>query len=274
MRLIQHKREAFWFYRFLSLVYDGVNTLFWTPEMRARALELAALDHRDLDILDVGAGTGFMTEGLMEHVTPERVTMLDQSPHQLKRAEQKPKLAQVEKLRGDAERLPFATDSFDRYVSAGSIEYWPDPQAALAEAYRVLREGGRALVIGPLPPANPLARRLAQLWMLFPAEGDYRRWLEEAGFTDQTFTHLAPGWYRARAPYGIAISGRKAASGPSPGEAVRGLERLDEPLGAHGSVRFALRFLVGSAAGLIFVPIAGVLAIRAKLRRRLAQLAE
>ncbi len=36
MRLIQHKREALWFYRFLSLVYDRVNTLFWTPEMRAR----------------------------------------------------------------------------------------------------------------------------------------------------------------------------------------------------------------------------------------------
>ena len=62
MRLIQHKREALWFYRFLSLVYDRVNTLFWTPEMRARALDLAALDHADLDSLDVGAGTGFTTE--------------------------------------------------------------------------------------------------------------------------------------------------------------------------------------------------------------------
>jgi MPBQ/MSBQ methyltransferase len=274
MRLIQHKREAFWFYRFLSLVYDRVNTLFWTPEMRARALELAALDHADLDILDVGAGTGFTTEGLLEHVAPGHVTMLDQSPHQLKQAEQKPKLAEVRKLRGDAERLPFATGSFDRYVSAGSIEYWPDPPAALAEAYRVLREGGYALVIGPLPPANPVARRLAQLWMLFPAEGDYRRWLQEAGFRDQSFVYLAPDWYRGDAPYAIAISGRKATGGPPPVESARSLERLDERLGAHGSLRFALRFLVGSAAGLIFVPIAAVLAIREKLRRRLEQAAQ
>lgn len=37
---------------------------------------------------------------------------------------------------GDAEDLPFATDSFDRYVSAGSIEYWPEPQRGIKEAYR------------------------------------------------------------------------------------------------------------------------------------------
>ena len=35
MRLIQHKREAFWFYRFLSPLYDSwVNPLFWTLDMR------------------------------------------------------------------------------------------------------------------------------------------------------------------------------------------------------------------------------------------------
>jgi nucleotide-binding universal stress UspA family protein len=45
MRLIQHKKEAYWFYRFLSLVYDRwVNPLFWTPAMREQALALARLD--------------------------------------------------------------------------------------------------------------------------------------------------------------------------------------------------------------------------------------
>src|SRR5213080_3289350 len=47
--LIQHKREAYWFYRFLSLGYDRwVNPLFWTPEMRARALAQAGLTDADL----------------------------------------------------------------------------------------------------------------------------------------------------------------------------------------------------------------------------------
>ena len=39
-------------------------------------------------------------------------------------------------FQGDAEDLPFPTDSFDRYVSAGSIEYWPEPQRGIKEAYR------------------------------------------------------------------------------------------------------------------------------------------
>src|SRR5919199_6626985 len=47
--LIQHKREAYWFYRFLSLGYDRwVNPLFWTPAMRAQALDPAALADRGL----------------------------------------------------------------------------------------------------------------------------------------------------------------------------------------------------------------------------------
>ena len=45
MRLIQHKREAYWFYRFLSLGYDRwVNPLFWTPAMRAARWTRRALD--------------------------------------------------------------------------------------------------------------------------------------------------------------------------------------------------------------------------------------
>jgi MPBQ/MSBQ methyltransferase len=196
VRLIQHKKEAYWFYRFLSLGYDRwVNPLFWTPAMRAQALTVAGLDDRALRTLDVGAGTGFGTEGVVEHVDAANVTMLDQSPHQLTRAGRKAALAACAKVRGDAEALPFATDAFDRYVSTGSIEYWPDPQRAIAEAYRVVRPGGRAMVAGPVPPRHRLARRLADTWMLFPAEADYRRWFERAGFTDVSVVHVAPEWH-------------------------------------------------------------------------------
>ncbi len=39
----------------------------------------------------------------------------------------------VSRAQGDAEDLPFETDSKDRYVSAGSIEYWPEPQRGICE---------------------------------------------------------------------------------------------------------------------------------------------
>src|SRR3954471_21053614 len=263
MRLIQHKREAYWFYRFLSLGYDRwVNPLFWTPAMRAVALEEARLEP-GLSVVDVGAGTGFTTEGIVARVEAADVTMLDQSPHQLKRSRAKPALAACRRVLGDAEQLPFGDDAFDRYVSAGSIEYWPDPLRGIAEAYRVTRAGGVALVIGPVRPANRFARWLAEAWMLFPPQSDYVRWMQEAGFSDVRVRALAPTWYRdTRVPYALAVSGVKPAAGPSP--AVH-TPVAEAPV---GRVRFAARFLAGSAAGAAFVPIAAALALRARRERR------
>ncbi len=69
-------------------------------------------------------------------------------------------------VQGDAEDLPFATDSFDRYVSAGSIEYWPEPQRGIKEAYRVIKEGGIACLIGPVHPTFWLSRIFADVsWL-------------------------------------------------------------------------------------------------------------
>ena len=261
MRLMQHKREAWWFYRFLSLVYDRVNPLFWTEDMRAGALALAGLDDRGLKTVDVGAGTGFTTEGVVARVDPANVVMLDQSPHQLAQSRKRPALEGIDRLLGDAEALPFEDGSFDRYVSAGSIEYWPDPLAAIAEAHRVLRPGGVAVIVGPLPPGGRVARALARTWMLFPDEAEYRAWFGRAGFTNVRVTHLAPAWYRGSAPYALAIAGTRG-DGPTPARApARSPER------AHPLVTFA-RFAVGSVAGAVFIPIA--LVARARAARRSA----
>jgi MPBQ/MSBQ methyltransferase len=267
MRLIQHKKEAYWFYRFLSAGYDRwVNPLFWTPAMRAEALEAARLADRRLRTLDAGAGTGFTTEGIVERVDAECVTMLDQSPHQLRRAEAKPALAGATKVLGDAEALPFPADHFDRYVSAGSIEYWPDAQRGIAEAYRVVKPGGTALVVGPVPPGDRVLRRLAELWMLFPTEAQYREWFERAGFEDVRLRPVAPVWYRdPRSVYAVAVSGRKAAPGASPLALSAAREDLAEPMTLRRRLQFAGRFVLGSLAGAAFLPVGVVLSLR---RRR------
>jgi MPBQ/MSBQ methyltransferase len=269
MRLIQHKREAYWFYRVVSLGYDDwINPLFWTPRMRSRALAAARLERRDLETLDVGAGTGFTTEGIVAHVDPARMTMLDQSPHQLARAGRRPALAGVRRLLGDAEALPFADGAFDRYVSAGSIEYWPDPQRGIAEAYRVLRPGGVAVVIGPVRPAGRIARALADLWMLFPSVEQYRTWFERAGFGDVEVVPVAPDWYRdPRAPYAVAVVGVRRDAAPPPLAPAPAAESLDAPLGLAGRARVAARFALGSLAGLAFVPIALAMTLRARRER-------
>lgn len=119
-RFIQHKKEAFWFYRFLSIIYDHViNPGHWTEDMRDEALEPADLYDPRLKVVDVGGGTGFTTLGIIKHIYPKNVTILDQSPHQLEKAKQKEQLKECTIIEGDAEELPFPTDSFDRYISAG-----------------------------------------------------------------------------------------------------------------------------------------------------------
>lgn len=119
-RFIQHKKEAFWFYRFLSIIYDHViNPGHWTEDMRDEALEPADLSSRNMIVVDVGGGTGFTTLGIVKHVDAKNVTILDQSPHQLAKAKQKEPLKECKIIEGDAEDLPFRTDYADRYVSAG-----------------------------------------------------------------------------------------------------------------------------------------------------------
>ena len=267
MRLIQHKKEAYWFYRFVSPLYDRwVNPLFWTPELRSAALELARLDDRRLTTLDVGAGTGFSTVGIVERVDAKAVTMLDQSPDQLHRARAKPELAECSKLVGDAEALPFADNSFDRYVSCGSIEYWPDPARAIAEAHRVVRPGGTVLVVGPLPPRDRVARFLADAWMLFPTDDQYRGWFEAAGFDEIEERRLASPWGRSsgEADYALAIAGRAREAGP-PSTSLAVAEDVDEPWTARRLARFA----AGSLAGAAFVPVGLFLHLRARRQRRL-----
>src|SRR3954464_671277 len=218
MRFIQHKAEAYWFYRVVSLGYDRwINPLFWTEAMRDEALALAQLDRSDLDVVDVGAGTGFTTTGIVRSVAPARVTMIDQSPHQLARARRKRALDAVPRRMGAGEALPLPTDAVDRYVSAGSIEYWPDPQRAIAEAYRVLRPRGVAGVVGPLRRPHPLARRLSDAWMLFPAGDEYTAWMRAAGFTDLRRVAIAPQWWRAGGgDRGGGVGGGKPAPGATP----------------------------------------------------------
>ena len=120
-------------------------------------------------------------------------------------------------LVGDAEALPWATGTFDRYTSAGSIEYWPHPQRAIHEALRVLTPGGKAMIIGPLRPTFWLSRFFADMWYLFPEEAEYRAWFARAGFEDVRVTEITPEWYthgdrQHGLIMGLAVSGTKPAA--------------------------------------------------------------
>lgn len=101
-------------------------------------------------ILDVGCGDG----GLVRFLTREgaRVVGLEPSAGQLARARAAEPAGGERYVRGVAEALPFAAVGFDAVVFSNSLHHVPVPQqaAALAEAGRVLRDGGLLYALEPL----------------------------------------------------------------------------------------------------------------------------
>ncbi|EIE26395.1 S-adenosyl-L-methionine-dependent methyltransferase [Coccomyxa subellipsoidea C-169] len=254
LRFIQHKKEALFFYAFLSQVYDYiVNPGHWTVDMRTEALEPAKLDNPKLKVVDVGGGTGFCTQGIVKTISPINVVLMDQSPQQLAKAKKKKDLQGVTIVEGDAEDLPFPTDSFDRYVSAGSIEYWPEPQRGIKEAYRVIKEGGLACMIGPVHPTFWLSRFFADMWMLFPTEDEYREWFTKAGFTDVKIKRIGPKWYRGVRRHGLimgcSVTGIKPKAGDSPLEMGPKVETSGS---TNNIFSFLFRLIIGSLAGFYY----------------------
>jgi len=181
MGVLEDKSRARTFYRFLSKVYDRVNPVFWNEKMRDEALGIFGVSEGD-HVLDVGCGTGFATAGLVERGAD--VDGLDQSVHQLAKAREKDELDGVRFVRGDAENLPYADETFDAVWSSGSIEYWPSPVDALAEAKRVTKPGGRALVVGPRRPSGRVLGALADAVMLFYDEDEATRMFHDAGWEE------------------------------------------------------------------------------------------
>jgi hypothetical protein len=102
---------------------------------------------------------------------------------------------------------------------------------------------------------------VADAWMLFPTEAQYRGWFEAAGFEEIEELRLAPPWgcRSGEAGYALAIAGRASEAGPPPA-AASAIEDVREPW----TVRRLLRFAAGSLAGAVFVPVGLVLHLRAR----------
>ena len=121
-------------------------------------------------VLDLGSGAG--TDSLIAaQMVGERgrVTGIDMTPAMLGKARAaaaQMRLSNVEFVEGEAERLPFADESFDVVVSNGVIDLIPDKDAVFAELNRVLTPGGR-IQIADVTIQNPVSeegRRNIDLW--------------------------------------------------------------------------------------------------------------
>lgn len=130
-----------------------------------RAAEVRPGDH----VLDVACGTGDLTQAFAR-TSATRVTGLDFTRAMLDQAERKrARLARVESdkidyVEGDAMALPFREAIFDVVSIAFGIRNVADPAAAVGEFARVLRPGGRLVILEFDRPANPFMRWFNDLY--------------------------------------------------------------------------------------------------------------
>jgi SAM-dependent methyltransferase len=96
--------------------------------------------------LDVGCGTGALSQAIVAHATPAAVVGIDPSEGFLAYARSNTEDSRVRFQRGDAQTLPFQDGEFDATVSGLVLNFLPHPDQAIAEMKRVLRPGGTAAV--------------------------------------------------------------------------------------------------------------------------------
>jgi ubiquinone/menaquinone biosynthesis C-methylase UbiE len=126
--------------------YDPLQWLFFGPSHR---MLLEALSPADERILDIGCGTGRFASRVLERFPDTQVWGLDLSAGMLCQAQARcPDVGdRLHLVRGDSERLPFASDMFDVITCTHSFHHYPHQERVVAEMFRVLRPGGRLLLI-------------------------------------------------------------------------------------------------------------------------------
>jgi ArsR family transcriptional regulator len=136
------------------------------------------------NVADLGAGEGTLSQLLAK--TAKKVIAVDNSPKMVEFGANLAKehgFANLEYRLGDIEDPPVEEGSIDLAILSQALHHAIHPERAIAGAHRILREGGRLVILDLLSHQFERARELyADHWLGF-SEVQLHQWLEEAGFT-------------------------------------------------------------------------------------------
>ena len=171
--------------------WDRIQGPFYASGVREAAL--LRLIPRGLTVADVGCGTGLLTLGLA--AIAGHVHAVDASARMVRLAREKVRragLSNVTVRRADVRRLPFAAGSLDAVFAFHLLRHLVRPADALAEFGRVVRSGGRVVLVELEPHGHRALREATGSTHLGLPRETVRAGLRRAGFEESRFAALAP----------------------------------------------------------------------------------
>jgi ArsR family transcriptional regulator len=176
---------------------------------------LVGLVADDWVIGDLGCGTGAMAQTLAPFV--KRVVAVDSSHEMLRAARRRLEaVTNVDIRQGDVEALPIADGELDAAVVMLVLHHLAEPARALAEAARVVKPGGRLLVVDMRPhDRTDYQHQMGHVWLGF-SETQMRRLLASAGFEAVRLAPL-PVDSNASGPTLFAATARRDRTAPGNG---------------------------------------------------------
>lgn len=209
----------------IAFRYDFLNR-FLSAGIDVKWRKKAILQLKEIEpkiILDVATGTADVALMTYDLLKPEKITGIDISEGMLELGRKKIKAAGlqtvIELQQGDSEALSFPDNYFDAVTVAFGVRNFEDLEKGLREMYRVLKPGGKLVVLEFSRPKNILFKTLCNIYMniitpnagrifaknkdayrylnnsvqTFPEREDFIHILQKSGYTNTWFKPLTLG---------------------------------------------------------------------------------
>lgn len=164
--------------------WDTMRKSFFSEDIREKAYSVAEVKS-GRTAADIGAGTGFVTEGLLNRGL--KVIAIDNSVEMLEQMKKKfASGSNVDCRLGESEKLPVEDGTVDYAMANMYLHHVENPLAAIREMTRIIKPGGK-LVITDLDEHSHEFLRTEQhdRWMGFKRE-EIQKWFSEAGLKNIT----------------------------------------------------------------------------------------
>lgn len=167
------------YFKDVASQWDTMRKGFFSDDIREKACSAANVQQGKI-AADIGAGTGFITEALLNHGL--KVIAVDNSKEMLDQMKKKfGSNGNIDYRLGESEKLPIENGAVDYAMANMYLHHVENPLSAIKEMVRILKPGGK-LVITDLDEHHHEFLRTEQhdRWMGFQRE-DIKNWLTEAG---------------------------------------------------------------------------------------------